>query len=271
MNEKWNYFLAGLVGATIIYVFIILSIVFVDVIKEKKEESIKVKETGTFSCEVFENVRNTFDNNIIINNGKLYNISLGLKYSNEQNCKEISDVEITKVVNNYYIGSDSKVYTIDENGIKEYQNTGKIPTYMMGEEILMAHSYGTSSEYKYYVLKTDGKIYDVTFTREFHFEDGVGTYKYNVVEEKVYKEFEDEKIKSFDVVDGEVDFVFTAKGVYINKVTNMECYQYADVECVYELSKNDVMKVSMEDVSYINHFDRTIRYINSNTVYSFEV
>nr|MBP3258748.1 hypothetical protein [Bacilli bacterium] len=271
MLEKWNYFLAGLIGATIIYAFIILSIVFIDVIKDKREESIKVKETGSFSCEVFENVRNTFDSNIIINNGKLYNISLDLKYSNEQNCKEISDINITKVVNNYYISDDGKVYTIDENGIKEYHNNGKFPSYMMGEEIVMAHSYGSSSEYKYYVLKTDGKIYDVNFTREFHFEDGVGTYKYNLAEEKVYKEFEDEKVKSFDVVEGNVDFVFSDKNVYINKVTNMECYQYADVECIYELSLNDVMKASMEDVSYINHLERTIKYISANKVYSFEV
>lgn len=271
MNEKWNYFLAGLVGATVIYVFIILSIVFVDVIKDKKAESIKIKEIGPFSCEVFQDVRNTFDSNIIINDGKLYNISLGLKYSNEQNCKEISDINITKVVNNYYISNDGKVYTIDENGIKEYHNNGKFPSYMMGEEIVMAHSYGTSSEYKYYVLKTDGKIYDVVFDREFHFEDGVGTYRYNVKEEKVYKEFEEEKIKSFDVVEGNVDFVITDKNLYINKVTNMECYQYADVECIYELSLNDVMEVPMENVSYINHFDRAMRYVNSNTVYGFEV
>ena len=271
MNEKWNYFLAGLVGATVIYIFIILSIVFIDVIKDKREESIRIKEIGTFSCESFENVRNTFDGNIIIIDGKLYNLSLGLKYSNEQNCKEISDIEITKVVNNYYIGSDNKTYTIDENGIKEYNNNGKFPSYMMGEEILMAHSHGSSSEYKYYVLKTDGKIYDVTFSREFRFENGVGTYVYNVTEEVVYKEFEDEKIKSFDISEGNLDFVVTDKSLYVNKVTNMECHQYADVECVYELTKNDVMTIPMENVSYINHFDRSIRYINANTIYGFEV
>ena len=48
MNEKGNYFLAGLVGATVIYIFIILSIVFVDVIKEKKEEAIIVKKNWPF-------------------------------------------------------------------------------------------------------------------------------------------------------------------------------------------------------------------------------
>ena len=271
MNEKWNYFLAGLIGATIIYVVIIFSIIFVDVIKKEKEKGIRIREIGPFSCEVFTNVKNTFDSNIIINDGKLYNISLDLIFSNEQNCKEISDINITKIVNNHYISNENKVYSIDENGLKEYNANGKIPTYMFNEDIVMAHSYGSSNEYNYYVLKTDGKIYDVTFSREFHFENGVGTYIYNVTEEKVYKEFENEMIKSFDISDGNLDFVITDKGLYTNKVTNVECHQYADVECVYELTLNDIIETPMENISYINHFDRSIRYVNGNSIYGFEV
>ena len=271
MLEKWNYFFAGLIGATIIYVIIVLSIVFVDVIKEKREEAIVIKELGPFSCEVFSNVRNTFDENIIINDGKLYNISLDLIYSNEQNCMQISDLNIVKVVNNYYIDSENNVYTIDENGLKAYNANGKIPSYMLEEDIIMAYNYESSSEYKYYVLKTDGKIYDVTFGRDFRFENGVGTYKYHVTEEKIIKEFEGELIKSFDVVNNSINYVITDKSIYINQVSNVECYQYADVECKYELIKNDIMTTPMDEVSYINHFENTIKYVTNNVTYYFGV
>ena len=271
MNEKWNYFLAGLVGATIIYVFIILSIVFVDVIRDKKEKAIIIREVGTFNCEVFKDVKNTFDKNIVINDGKLYNISLDLKYSNEQNCMQIGDTSIAKVVNNYYIDGDKNVYVVDENGLKQYNANGKIPTYMMSDDVVMAHSYGTSNEYKYYVLKTDGKLYDVHFERDFHFEYGVGTYRYSATKEEVYKEFEDEIIKSFDIVDGRVDYVVTNKGLYTNKISNMECQEYADIDCVYELAKNEILTTSMDDISYINHYDNIIKYVSGNTTYSFGV
>lgn len=269
--EKWNYFFAGLIGATIIYVIIIFSIIFVDVIKKEKEQAILIKEIGPFSCDVFTDVRNTFDSNIIINDGKLYNISLDLKFSNEQNCKEISDVNITKVVNNHYISNENKTYSIDETGLKEYNASGKIPAYMYNEDVVMAYTHGSNSEYKYYVLKTDGKIYDVNFGREFRFENGVGTYIYNVIEEKVYKEIENEVIKSFDVIENNVDYVVTDKGLYINKVSNSECMSYADIDCVYELSKNDIMTTPMDEVSYINHFENTIKYVTNNVTYYFGV
>lgn len=271
MNEKWNYFLAGLIGATIIYVFIILSIVFVDVIKEKKEEAIVIKKAGTFTCDTFNNVRNTFDSNIVINDGKLYGISLDLKFSNEQNCMEISDKNIVRVINNYYIDAENNVYVIDDSGMKSYNANGKIPTYMMNEDVVMAHSYGASTDYTYYVLKTDGKLYDVKFNREFRFESGVGTYKYSVVSEEVYKEFEDEVIASFDVVDDEINFVVTNKGVYTNKISNMECQEYADIKCVYELTKNETLTTSMEEISHINHYGDSIKYVSGNTIYSFGV
>ncbi len=270
MNEKWNYFLAGIVGATIIYVFIILSIVFVDVIKEKKEESIVIKEVGTFTCDTFNNVKNTFDKNIVINDGKLYSITLDLKFSNEQNCMEISDKKITKVVNNYYIDEEDKVYIIDDSGIKDYNANGKIPAYMMSDDVVMAHNYGLTTDYTYYVLKTDGKLYDVQFDREFRFESGVGVYKYSVKSEKVYKEFEDETIKSFDITNGEINFIVTDKGIYTNKVTNMECHQYADIDCIYELAKNDIL-TSMDEISHINRYDDSIKYVSGNTIYSFGV
>ena len=229
-----------------------------------------LKKIGPFNCEVMNDVRNTFDGNIIINDGNLYSISIDLKFSNEQNCMKVDDTKITKVINNYYIDEEGNAYIINDSGLKKANADGKIPQYMMEDDVLMAHSYGQADLYTYYVLKTDGKIYDVTFERDFHFANGVGTYRYTVKEEKVYKEFEDEKIKSFDIVSGNLDYVITDKGLYVSKVTNMECHEYADIDCVYDLVSNTTL-TSMENISFINHYDNTIKFVKDGNSYNFGV
>lgn len=268
MNEKWTYFLAGLISATIIYVIIILSIVFVDIKAEKKRSIyIPIKEIGSFKCEEIDNIKNTFDNNVVIINNNLYNINLDMIYSNEENCLKMSDINIIKAIDNYYIGDDNKIYTLDASGLKEFTISGHIPTYMFNEDVLMASSYGNSNEYKYYVLKNDGKIYDVVFQRKFNFLSGFGTYSFDIVSEEVYKELENENIKYFDTNNNKINYLVTDKGVYTNKISNNDCKIYADVECIYELTKNDILEESMDNIKYINLYNDEIKYVANDKAY----
>ena len=272
MNEKWTYFFVGLIVSTIIYVGIILAIVFIDSNKKEEIDVSLIKEAGTFICDNFSNVKNTFDNNIVINDGYMYNINLDMKYSNEQNCIKMSDKKIVKVIDNYYVTDENTLYTPDKNGGKEFDSKGKVPEYLMDESVLMASNYGNNGEYKYYVLKNDGKIYDVTFTREFYFENGEGLYRFDVLSEEVYLEYNDEIIKTFDVEDNKIIYVNTDKGIYTEKVTNSECNMYADIDCIYSLTKNDILEENMSNISYINLCDKEVKYINlDKKIYKFEV
>ena len=270
MNEKWTYFFIGLITSTILYALIVLGVIVIDTkIKDKKNVYVPLREIGTFKCDTFNNVKTTFDSNIIINDGYLYNINLDLIFSNEQNCMKISDVNVIKSIDNYYISNDKKIYIVKEDGLTEYKVDGKVPNYLIEDEVLKAYSYGNSNEFKYYVLKKDGKIYDIEFTREFHFGNGVGVYTFNKIKEEIYKEFEDELITSFTVSNKEINYVVTTNGVYTNKITNPECMNYADIDCKYELTENTILTENMETINYINLFNNEVKYIKDSKIFSF--
>ena len=114
MNNKWGYFMAGLVSATILYTIVILSIIGIDMATKNKKPDL-ISKTGTFSCNEINDTKNTFNPNVVISNGLLYSITLDSKFSNEQNCLKLSDNMITKVIDDYYI--DNEGNTISEVGI----------------------------------------------------------------------------------------------------------------------------------------------------------
>ena len=38
-----------------------------------------------------------------------------------------------------------------------------------------------------------------------------------------------------------------------------------------ELTKSDILTTPMDKITYINHFDNTVKYISDNKVFGFEV
>ncbi|MBR1376870.1 MAG: hypothetical protein IJ565_03550 [Bacilli bacterium] len=272
-TEKIKYFLIGFISATMLFVLIILVIVFIGLKEDAPEPVNPIKEIGNFECEVINEIRNTFNSEIVINDGHLYKINPNMKYSNEQNCKLVSDVNIVRVVDNYYIGSDNTVYTYDADNdeLKVYDSAGRIPAYLFGDDVVMASNYGGMNQYKYYVLKTDGKIYKVKFNREFIFTQG--SYSYTVISDEVFKEYEDELIKSFNVFNKNINFITTNNGIYNNKITNMECLEYADVECNLEFTKSEILEEFMDNITYINIYNNnSVIYVDKNNrIFSFSM
>lgn len=270
MEEKIKYIFIGFIGTTIIYLMLLFGVIFVA--SDKEDIEIKpVSEVGPFICEEFNDIKHTFNNDLIINNGYLYITNMNMIYSNEQNCKKMSDINISKVIDNYFIAPDKTIYTYDStsNSLKVYQSNGRVPAYLLEDNIVMATNYENDS-YKYYVLKNDGKIYNVIFDRKFDF--GSASYYYITTSEEVLISYEDEVIKSFNTTIDKIDFVVTDKGIYTNKITNPECNNYADVDCIYELVKNETLEEKMENIKYIDKYENTIFYINSeDKVFKFDI
>ena len=165
MNNKWGYFLRGVIVATMLYALVIISIIGID-IKTKHAVPDLITKVGTFTCDGINDAKNTFNPNVVISNGNLYSITLDSKFSNEQNCLKVSDNVITKVVDDYYIDESGNVYKIGSLEL-ELVTDDVFPKYFIENDISMAIRHGKASEYNYYVLKADGKIYDVSFKRSF--------------------------------------------------------------------------------------------------------
>lgn len=272
MEEKFKYIFIGFICTTIIYALIAIGVIFVASRKIAKIDENPIKEMGHFTCDSFNNVSTTFNNGLVLNDGYLYAINTNMNFSNGQNCKKISDIKIVKAIDNLYVAEDGSIYTYekDSDELKSYDATGRMPSYLLGSDIVKAVSYGANYENKYYVLKTDGKIYKVRFNKEL---DRSGkSYNYTVVRDEVYMYYDDEAITSFSVTDKNVSLIVTNKSIYTNKIVNTECMQYADVECELEFAKNEVLKESMDNIKYINVFNNSIIYIDSNdNMYNFNM
>jgi len=222
--------------------------------KDKVDNSI-----GTFNCEL-GNIIYTFDNSTIINDGNLYEININQKYSDDTNCKKISEIEISKVINNYYISSDGKPYVYNDDNLSEAEINGKIPSELLKDEVIMAYEY---SDNNYYVLKDDGKIYKYKYDRKYVFNNGKGTYSYTLTKNEIFTEYINEIIKSFKVSDGEINYILTDKNVYKRRAINVECLEYADIECIYDLG---AIYIDITEAKFVNLFGDTIVYINPNNL-----
>ncbi len=273
MEEKFKYIFIGFICTTIIYALIGVGVIYIASKKAEQIDENPIKEMGHFACESFTNVSTTFNNGLVLNDGYLYAINTNMKFSNEQNCKKISDTKIVKVIDNLYVAEDGNIYTYEKENdeLKLYDASGRMPSYLLGEDIVKAFSYGTNYENKYYVLKTDGKIYKAKFNKELD-RSGRG-YIYSLVKDDVYMQYDDEAITSFSVADKNINLIVTNKAIYNNRIVNTECMQYADVECELEFAKNEIFKESMENVKYINVFNNsTIIYIDKNdNMYNFNM
>ncbi len=267
MNNKWGYFLGGLVSATILYALVIISIIGIDMATKNKKPEL-ITKVGTFSCNGINDTKNTFNPNVVISNGNLYSITLDSKFSNEQSCLKLGDNTISKVVDDYYIDLDGNVFKINSLEL-ELVTDDVMPEYFKGEDVLMASRYGKSSEYKYYVLKSDGNIYDMSFKRSFYFTKGIGHAKYEVISDELYKEISGETIQSFMVSNDKITFLKTDHGIYLNSVSNPECTDYLDVTCKYALNKFDKLNRPIDEIKYINMFENDMKYVDiSDNIYN---
>ena len=255
MNDKLKYFIIGFMTSTFCFLLIILLLVIVSLNKKEEVDN----SIGTFNCDLGE-LKYTFDNTTIINNGNLYEINIKQKYSDNTNCRKISDKVIKKAIDNYYIGEDNKVYIYNDSNLTETEVNGKIPSELLKDEVIMAYEY---SDNNYYVLKDDGKIYKYKFDRKYAFSNGKGTYSYTLTSSDLFLEYINENIKSFKVSNGEINYVLTDQNVYKRRAINVECLEYADIECIYELG---AIYVDITEAKFVNLFGDTIVYVNPNNL-----
>ncbi len=260
MREKLLYFFIGLIGATILYAFVILAIILVDV-KLKDAKITKPQKIGKFICDV-NGYKSTFENNVVIVSNNLYNITLNKKFTNEQSCSKISDIKIARLIDEYYIDENGNIYSLDNNELTIVDNLGKIPDYLFNEEVVAAYRYGASNEFKYFVLKDDGKIYKIKFKREYYFANGQGSYKFITLSHDEFMSYEGENIEAFKVVDDEIVYVKTNQNIYIKNLVDERCREYADIECKYDLIKNE--KINLKDIKFIDYYGDEVKYIANN-------
>ena len=203
-----------------------------------------VVERGNVVCSNLDNVKIIFENGLYLTyDNELYVISEQQKFSNEKNCKKVSD---TFIVNSINVGDGMLGLVDEQNRIYTYN----IINYNLVEEKNVNYIIKKFVSKKIYIkvegrfaLNNDG-IIDIYNYDEFRLED-----------EKIV--FENEKIVDFmlDISQNDIMVVKTDKAYYVRKKINKdECNKYADVECKYELVKDEYLSNNYNKISIFNPY-----------------
>ena len=205
----------------------------------------------------YEKIKFLSNSYAISTNGNVYELSFGALYSNNMNCRKSTKVQAAAIMDNSVIrDKDGKYYYLKQegNGSLPYQEvTRDDKNYQLYNMILknpdvIKVSTVNANAYNYYILKTDGNIYNYIF-EEVGERDKTLKFKSNSI---IYAKsrFNNSPIIDFNYAGDSTSTYFrTEQEIYRNTITNGEqCNKYVDVPCTYELKKDEKL------TEYQDHF-----------------
>lgn len=187
--------------------------------------------------------------NIITDTGKIYELSLGQKYSNNQNCKvaetsltvkAIMDNAIIKATDNkyYYLLGQSDVPKYSE--ITTSNNSYALYNMLLKDDDVVKVATADTNSGTYYVLKTDGNIYAKVINSKDRNNLQLASTK--IVYDKAA--YDGSNIIDFNYAGNTLaTFIRTEKKVFRMRATNGdECNKYADVNCEYTIQEDPIFE-----------------------------
>lgn len=208
-------------------------------------DSLTPKDDSDTSYKKLKYLGNTF---AITEDGSVYELSLGQKYSNNQNCKKADfSLEVVSMLDNKVLkASDGNLYYASgQAGVAAYSlvtvndNSYSIYQLLLGDGTNLKAITVDSGAGIYYVLKNDGNVYQYTITRPNIQADYQISSTNIVYDSKKYG-----NIIDFNYSSGAMSSIFlrTDSKFYRMKATNREeCSKYADVSCKYEMAQDEAL------------------------------
>lgn len=199
------------------------------------------------------------ENLMITEDGKVYEVSLGQRYSSDQNCRKAdTKIEVEIIMDNNIVkSSDGKYYYLNESNDREaYSEVLTTDKEYSLYKILFSDATNVkvitvdSNVGSYYVLKNDGNVYNYVITRV----DNQSDYSISKSDVVFNKNDYDSKIVDFNYAGDSLDtFIRTENKVYRMKHTNHEeCQKYADVECKYEMKEDSIFELYRDKILVYN-------------------
>ena len=189
------------------------------------------------------------ENMAISKDGDIYEISLGQKYANNQNCKKVNiSFKVDAYLDSSIVkGQDGKIYyTISDSSVNNYKEVNVNDDSYAKYKILFESSdvkkiiTVDESAGSYYVLLDDGNVYNYIINRNDYNEPYKLKYKKIVYDSNDF----DGKIIDFNY-DGSIMekiYIKTKNTIYrMTAINSKKCNNYADVDCEYEMLKDKVL------------------------------
>ena len=220
---------------------------------------------GDIVCDAFfgenatERIRYLTGDRIITTEGKIYEVSLGQNYSNNQNCRAAdTSLRVSAIMDDkVFKATDGNFYTlVNENNTAAYtQISSSDNSYVIYELLLKPE--GTikamtadSNNGIFYVLKSDGNVYGITITK------ANSNAAPSIVGSNIVYNSTDYggTIVDFNYNgDSGSTFVRTDLKVYRMKAINVEeCSKFADVACSYQMMESTVFEENRDYIVAYN-------------------
>lgn len=253
MKKELKYFLLGILF-TIIIIGIVVGLYFV-ILKSYKNKG-EIEDTKVFHCDVLDNIKMKFNSGFITNDNKFYIVNYDKKFSNDQNCKLTSDIEIISQYNHQLVDKNYNIYYYDYERNTMVKNEFVLEDFFQNSTFVSSSFYSPSNpidnNYTYYaILETDGNLY--SYATKYEYINGKN--EIILMKKDLYKSFDGEKILEYEFSRFDYKFltyIKTDKSYYTAIKTNKDtCEKYADVKCEYGLQKNEYLTNNYNDIAFI--------------------
>ncbi len=198
---------------------------------------------------------------LITEKGKLYEVSLERKFSNDSNCRVVDkDITVEGIFDNRIVRSnDGKLYTIiSDRELAAYSEVGeayqnyKLYKLLLGDPTNKKVVSVNSSTGEYLILKNDGNVYEYIVTRESNGQNP----NYKVLGSKIIYNKNDYNGNIIDfgyAGDNLGTFILNDTKLYRMRIKNNEdCSKYADVACQYEMQEDPVYETYKDKIIVYN-------------------
>lgn len=210
--------------------------------------------SGGKSDKAYTKLKYVSSTKAITADGKVYELSLGQHFSNDQNCMATDKFtnRVVAIMDDSIIkANDGKLYYLnDSSNAKAYSevtssdnNYGIYSVLFSDENVLRIITVDSNSGI-YYVLKNDGNVYKVIVTR------ASSQLPYALAgSEIIYSKGRYGKIIDFNYVGSNSGtYIWSENAIYrMKKVNSDECDKYADIKCEY------VLEEDTELIKYIDY------------------
>ena len=227
---------------------------------------------GEFTCNVvfpaskedvsYARIRYFTGSHMILEDGRIFELSLGQVYTNKQNCREAEshNLRVKAILDNRIIkATDNKYYYLTaENNVTPYSevttadNNYDLYDLLLRDENTVKVQTADSSQGLYYLLFADGNVYADIITKADRNSPPLITSTSVVYDKADYGAI----IRDFNYAgDSLSTFVRTDYKLFRLRMSNADqCTKFADIRCEFQM---------MEDPIYEQYKDRIITYTGS--------
>ena len=196
----------------------------------------------------YEKIKYLDNSFVVTDNGNIYELSMGQKFSNDKNCRKAKyDLGVSAIFDNKIVRAENGkyYYIVGQNNIPVYSEVTandsgyEIYNLLLTDSAVVKVVTIDQSNGIYYVLKNDGNVYKYVVIR------ALSRGAYSIASTAIVynkSDFGGAIVDFNEAGEHPSTYIRTDSSIYRMQATNKEkCTKYADIVCKYKLKKDTTL------------------------------